>query len=261
MLDTVKKSRSVFTPLNRQRQGSLSSRSLARLLFTLHAIKWNGTLRVREGKRLSYFPVVGGVPGCCAGDVDRQRQVLLGRFAHSHADYQLVSDGWSAPPGFVGFGDPRQLILEGVFGHVAYEELLWELSRFWNHYPVRTQHLAQWGGELGRGAIQRLLDALCTGHHSTRTLVGESPRKRLPLLRALYYAVQVDLIGMMVAPTDETIDLVYTNLRHGNGSRRDGPDRRARAVCDVLIPRAPTTGALRPLPPESGSFARVRSAR
>ncbi len=260
MNDPIHKSRSVFTSLNRQSQGSLSSRSLARLLYTLQTIGWNGTLRVREGKRLSYFPVVAGVPGCCAGDVRRQRELLLSRFAYPHADYQLVSQGWSPPPGFVGFGDPRQLILEGVFGHVAYEELVWELGRYWAHFPVRTQHLEAWGQTLGRGAIARLLDALCTGHHSTRTLVGPNPRERMPLLRAMYFAVQVDLVSMVVAPTDEIVDLVYTNLRHGYGSRRGGPERRSVPVADVIMPVSPTTRP-RALPQETGSFRRVAVTR
>lgn len=251
MQTAIRQSRAIFTALNRDLEGSLSTRTLSRLLYTLHTVHWNGTLHIRDRSGVTSHPVVAGVPGCCTGSIRRQRQVFLTRFGFPDADYRVEGHGPDVPAGYVGFGDPKQLILEGVFGHLGFEELLWELGRFWRHYPVPTQHLDGWGGQLGRGGVRRLLAALCTGQHTTRELIGSSPRSRLPLVRALYYAVEVDLIGMASRPTDATIDLVYTNLRHGHGERRDGPERRARPVADVYLPSRPTTASWRPLPPET----------
>lgn len=257
MPEAIRNSRAVFTALNRQSQGSLSARNLARLVHTLHVIRWNGTLRIREGRRLCYFPVVDGEVGCCAGNVAKQRALFLSLFGYPHADYQLVGDGTQRPAGFRDFGDPRRLILQGVFGHVAYEELVWELGRYWSHFPVPTQHLEGWGAKLGRGGVYRLLKALCTGTFSTQTLVGATPRERMAVVRSVYFAIQTDLLAMEVHAGDVVVDLVYTNIRHGHGHRTDGPDRRAHVVTDVSMPCAPDTGAHRPHPRESGPLQLV----
>ncbi len=246
MTDTVIAEDTVHTRLERSPSGTLSTRNLSRVLYVLHATSYNGVLYVKTGRVVTSFPVVQGEVGCCVGDPKRQRLLLLSRFGHNDAAFELVgSRSGTGVSTFVGFGDSRELILEGILRYTPYAELLWGLGFWSRHYPVPTQHLTGWGRQLDHGSVQRVLSSFCNGHCTMKMLLGGAPHELLPVLRALYYGLQTDLIHMSEVPRSRPVVLEYDNLRGGGTPASAGAERRCRSRA-LVFPEGPSTRPVTP---------------
>lgn len=245
--------RTIRTHIERTATGTLSTRSLSRVLYVLHTVGYNGVLCIGTGRVVTSFPVKDGEVGCSVGDPARQRRLLLSRFAHNDAEFEII--GRCSGPrlgSFEGFGDSRELILEGIVRHTPYSELLWGLGFWSRHFPVPTQHLSTWGASIAHGTVQRVISSFCSGRDTTKRILGGSPHEMLPVLRALYFALQTDLIHMAARPSVGAVEIVYANLRDSSPARYIGRERRA-AVRSVSLPQGPST---RPTAPTTGSTRR-----
>lgn len=232
--------------------GTLSTRSLSRVLFVLHTVKYNGVLYVSTGRVVTSFPIRDGEVGCCVGDPDRQRRLLLSRFGHTDAEFEIVGMSGAARDNFQSFGDPRELILEGIVRHTPYAELLWGLGFYSRHYPIPTQHLEGWGAEINHGGIARVLNSFCSGRCSVQMMLGGAPHEMLPVVRALYFGLQTDLVHMSPTPRNDVVELQYTNVR---ADARRGHVHRSESEA-VEMPAPPST---RPTARDSGAFRRIHA--
>jgi tetratricopeptide (TPR) repeat protein len=225
--------------LDRTREGSLDERSLARLCATLALLSWTGSLTLTPPGGDPVVVLVRDGELGVAGDSDASRERLLEAFGWKSGTYQL-DEAWPEEI-FRTFGASNDLIFEGIQGHARVADLVRRSRQSLVSYPVPTNDAQERLASMGNPEPLTQLVARCDGDTRMATVMRHDFPDMGAKLKALFFAVETDLLFMSAAPGTQSVAIEYSNLRGTQDAPAPEEERRRTRPPTANLPPDATT--------------------